>query len=243
VRGELLEALVALASTGGTAETILAAGATAGHTLVARSLGENVSFGAGTVARRDAGAVHAGGTAHRVAARGEGAVLVGIALLAVALLGVQAAAVGTAARADRVADPRLAQTLLVAGIAAALVGRHTLAVVADILANGLTFVQLVIPLEAVVALALSRLQAATVGTVLLAKRLTFLLGAIVEPVARKALTLVRSHAVSVYAGLTALRLTVTTIPAVRVALVTQTHVGRQALSRDSAILALRHTLT
>lgn len=114
-----------------------------------------MALGARALAGRGAGAIHAGRLAHRLAARGKGVVRVVVADLAVALFGVQAVAVGAAARADWVALPGLAQPRRMAGVALALVGRHTVAADAGVLADRHANLQLLVPLVADVAHALS----------------------------------------------------------------------------------------
>lgn len=166
----------------------------------------------------------------------------GIAHLAGAHLGTLAIAIGAAARADRIANPRHSQALLMTRMTATLVGRHTVAMIAGILADGHTFLKLFIPLIAIVAQAFSRLQTTTIGTILHTNWFTCRLRAIHETMASQAFTLIRCHTFSVHAGLTALRLTVTVILTTYITLSTQTHVGQKAFSRGSTIIALRHTL-
>lgn len=180
----------------------------------------------------------------RLAARGDIVrVDVDKARLTVADLGGNTSTVGTAIRADGIALPGLEEERLIALVATALVGRHTIAMPARVLANGHTFLQLHVPLVAHLALALAVLQATAIGAVTLASELTHRPGSIYKPVTHITLTLIWSHTSTVFAGLAAFRFADTAIPTIRIALSAQTHIRREALPIGSTALTLRNALT
>lgn len=193
---------------------------------------------------RRTSAIDAGRLAHRLAAGIDAIVHMDKAHIAGTALRLQAETVPTAAAADGIATIMVVPVTLVAGMAAQLVWRHTIAVLRLVLADGHALAQRLVALVARVTGTTLRRHAVPVGAIVdvAADRLANTSAVVAHSIALQALAHIRRNALSILALLTALRLADAAILLIIVALVTQANLRREAFAVGATIMTLRQTL-